>query len=314
MTEQPNTYIYRTLLLLLLPVIAVVIYLDGQKYDPGLLDFKKTEGANSALLNLLPPNAGKFERIGNVRLFDKDNLFEHINGHAEYFISGGFTALAVADYAKQGKKEPCCSIDIYQMGSGANAFGVLMGEISDDFTRTEIGFMGFLSPRTLAFMKGLYYIKVGGYQSDAPLKELAEAIEKGMGNMKTVIPELEHFPKEGALPGSLRYFKEDYRGLDFLSRVFEQDYNLDGVNFQAALIEGDKAYITKIVERYLSFFKEEETAYEKMFLGNQAYYFVKDPFEGDWMMIPMKERIFALYGTVDKMFAIRFLAGNDAKR
>ena len=309
MSAQPDTLIYRYLLLLLLPFIAAVIYMDGRKYDPGLLDFKQVDGGESVLVKMLPQSAGNFERVGSVRPFDKDNLFEHINGHAEYFISGGFKGLAVADYALKGENEACCSADVYQMGIGANAFGVLMGEVSDDFSRAEIGFMGFVSQRMLVFIKGPYYVKITAFRDDAPVDSLAAEIEKGMGEIETVIPGLEGFPREGAVAGTLRYFKEAYRGLDFLNRVFEQDYELDGAKFEAALIEGDEAYVNGVKERYFSFFKEEETEYEEKTSGGQPYYLVKDPFEGDWLMVPMKGRIFALYGTADEGVVKRFAEG-----
>src|SRR5271169_3820288 len=105
---------YRLLLLGLLPLIAGILYFRGQKYDPALIDFKTAspQNVNEPLVSpqtmqeprTLPVNqavvhdiAG-FQNRGEPHHYTKENLYEHVDGHAEYFISAGFQGLTVTDY------------------------------------------------------------------------------------------------------------------------------------------------------------------------------------------------------------------------
>lgn len=303
--SQSPTMIFRYLLLLLLPLIAAVIYIDGQRYDAGLLDFSKSEEVSSPLLSFFPEKAGDLARQGRVRLFNKDNLYEHINGHAEYFISSGFKRLAVAEYGESAEKV-CCTVDLYDMGTGANAFGTLMGEVSDDFMKVNRGFMGFISPRMLSFSKGSYYVKINAFTEGAPLDLIAGIVEEKMGELKTDIPQLNLFPETNAVAGSLRFFKEAYRGIDFVNNIFEKDYFIESKKVTLALMEGDRDYLHKKVVRLLGFLKSEDIEYEEKKVDRSPYYRVKDPFEGDWLLLPGEGQVFMVYGigegAVDETF------------
>ena len=304
--SQPSTLLYRYLLLLLLPFIAAIIYVDGQRYDPGLLDFSKSDEMSSPLLDFFPEKTSGLVRQGRARLFAKDNLYEYINGHAEYFISSGFKSLAVAEYGESAEKS-CCTADIYDMGAGANAFGVLMGEINDDFTKIDRGFMGFISPRMLSFSKGPYYVKIGSFSDGAPLETVAAMIDEAMGDIKTDIPQLKRFPESKAIAGSLRYFKEAYRGIDFLNNVFEKDYLLNDKKLSLALMTGDSEQLDKKLSRLLGFLKSEEIAYEEIRMDESPYYRIKDPFEGDWLLLPGKKEFFMIYGIGEEPAAETFI-------
>ena len=102
----------RLLLIVLLPIIALLLYLDGQVYDPDLLDFGPANSAGKADPQLFPDRIAGLERSGQIRWFDKGNLYEYINGHAEYFIGAGFQALSVGEYGADRDSEPKVVINL----------------------------------------------------------------------------------------------------------------------------------------------------------------------------------------------------------
>ena len=55
----------------------------------------------------------------------------------------------------------------------------------------------------------------------------------------------------------------------------------------------------KMVLRLLGFLKNEEIGYSENKVGQKAYYRVKDPFEGDWLLLPGKGHIFMVYGPAE---------------
>ncbi len=301
--------LYRYLLLFLLPVIAIVLYFDGQDYDPELLKLQTDQNNNSLISAYLPEQNGTYQRVGQIRHYSKENLYEYINGHAEYFISFGFIKLAVADYSSEvpEKNTPEFVVDIYDMGKIESSFGILMGESGENFTPLEIGFRGFLTQKTLNFVKGPYYIKISAYNESAPIVKFARELEKLLGDHENSIPQIEKFPKSGSVSNSVRFFKENYNGLSFVSNVFEQEYKVEGENFKVFLIEGNNDKISNLLKKYINFFKEESIEYKTLYYENRKYYTILDPFEGDWHLIPFDKNLFGIYGSISDGVLIKFI-------
>lgn len=291
--------LYRYLLLFILPVIGIIIYLDGQNYNPVLLDFQPAKNASPLIISYLPKKNGIYQRVGQIRQYSKDNLYEYINGHAEFFLSFGFEKLAVADYSSEDpeKNSPEFVVDIYDMRGIENAFGVLMAESGKNSNPVEIGFRGFLTQRTLNFVKGAYYIKINAYIENAPLAKFARELENLLGIQENSIPQFEKFPEYGIIKNSVKFFKENYHGLGFANKVFEQGYEINGERFKAFLIEGSNDEITKLLNQYFEFFKEDNIKYKTVQYNNRRYYKILDPFEGNWFLIPLEKDLFGVYGS-----------------
>lgn len=56
--------------------------------------------------------------------YDARNLYEYINGAAEFFIAFGFIELTGANYAPVSGHNDAVTVDVYNMGSKLNAFGL----------------------------------------------------------------------------------------------------------------------------------------------------------------------------------------------
>ncbi len=144
---------YRLLLIALLPLISGVLYFRGQKYDPALIDFKTTlrqDVPGSIIprqaIQESPPIAvaediAGFRKLGETRRYTKENLYEHVDGHAEYFISAGFQGLTVTDYIAVGSKATQAEIqaEVYDMGKSIQAFGVLVDESGENPPPLSVG-------------------------------------------------------------------------------------------------------------------------------------------------------------------------------
>lgn len=270
-------------LLILLPLFALAIYLEGQRYDPALLNFSKTPGTD--LTAFLPASIGDLVRDGQVRLFTQENLFEHVNGHAEFFISQGFVALAVAGYkAKEAKAGmPAYLAEIYDMGTPENAFGV-MSEESLEAEPEDIGFMGFRTDKTVMFIQGPYYAKIASFSSGAESLTIAAQLIRKMGDLKTVLPQFARFPENGALPEGRSFIRSDYMGLDFISNVFEQRYKRGEATFYAFLVEPQEG-VQKFVADMLSFYEDLGTEVVPFEIGGARAWEIRDKYEGTWSLV-----------------------------
>ena len=301
--------VYRYLLLSLLPIIAIIIYLNGQNYDPGLLNFQTDIPSSSLVTSYLPQKNDTYQRIGQIRQYTRENLYEYINGHAEYFLALGFVKLAVADYSSESSEQNNSEfvVDIYDMGKSKNAFGILMDESGENATPVEVGFRGFLTQKTLNFIKGQYYIKISAFHDNAPLVKFAGGIEKKLGDLQNSLPQFQKFPRNGRRVNSIKFIKENYHGLSFVNNVYEQGYEIGGERFSAFLIEGNNDEIKKLSKQYTEFFKEDGIEYHMIQYKQRNYYKVMDPFEGDWFLIPLNKELFGIYGSLSDKVLRKFI-------
>jgi hypothetical protein len=291
------SYAYRVLLTGLLPVIAVLLYIEGQRYDPALIRFDQLQSDSDSLSRLLPERIEGFSLLGNVRLYTKDNLYEYVNGHAEYFISAGFLSLAVGEYTvpATSSSEPDVIIDIYDMGKSIQAFGVLSDESGGSLSDIDGGLTGFRSPAGISFTSGHYYVKLSAYNDNVPLEAVALRIAGSIGEKSDPFPEFSILPDIGIVAAT-RFIKEAYRGLDFLNNVIEREYVIAGSPVHVFIVTREMGDIDEIAESFMKYFKQSGIEFSSMNRKNSTVYKISDPYEGDWSMIVFHDSLVGVFG------------------
>lgn len=257
---------------LLLPILAAVVWWDGQRYDASLLSFKAEPGA--ALAALLPETLGDLSRQGPVRTYTRETLYEYVNGHAEFFIGAGFASLAAADYGEG------LTVDLYDMGTPLNAFGTLMEERGSAGESMDAGEMGFSHARGALFMVGPYYVKLTAFQDGWPLAAWSKALAQGLGASAGGALAFD-FPDFGPAAAT-HYVRENYRGLDFFKGVVERTFEREGRRVTAFLIQKEVPAVEKALRAFLA---EEEMAVGSVKVGALSVMTVADPYEGDWFYL-----------------------------
>ncbi len=302
----------RLLLLGLLPLIAILFYLDGQDYEADLLDFSNT-GPNASSIQIFPERILDLNPAGQTRHFGKDNLYEYINGHAEYFIGAGFLGLEVGEYGGDGQSGPQLVVNVYDMGSALNAFGVLVQEAGAQ-EAVDIGVLGFRGDQGVSFMHGPYYIQLSLFDKSLDPLAAGQAMAKGLTEL---IPagELDfNFPDLGTVL-STRYVREYYRGMALFNRVLEREFERDGQTIQAFSITGSKTTTEILVQRLLAFLDNEGMDHSLQTRGGLNLYLVDDPYEGPWFFVPMGGGLIGIYAPFDEALAgaLTAFAGTTGK-
>jgi hypothetical protein len=300
--------INRFLLLALLPIIAIIVYIEGQIYDSALLQFTSSDISTGWDAAFFPRSIEGFSRSGQVRLFSKENLYEYVNGHAEYFLSAGVMRLSVGEYIKTGTEpdQPDVVVDIYDMGKDIQAFGVLADEIGDALSSVQDGIMGARTPQGISFASGRYYVKIASYDESIPIDLFAASINRSIGSTSETISAFSRLPAVGDVIVT-RFVKEAYRGLDFVNNVIEREYRIEGKTTQVFLFLGTESDIKELVASYLDFFRESDIEHTVIKQDRLDIYKVIDPYEGDWYLIPASDALFGIYGEVDKEILDQFL-------
>jgi hypothetical protein len=309
---------------MLLPVIAAAIYVEGQKYDPATIDFKSQAGAGASNpAQSIPSDIAGCVRSGPVRSFTTENLYEYVDGHAEFFISAGFAGLWVMDYAKAARNspnpksgvrppasmevrppaslavQPTAStaaaapasdvvVELYDMGGDIQAFGVLVDEAGEGTEPFEAGAMGFKTPQGISFFKGRWYVKVSVFSAEVQAVEFARIVDKAIIAQAGKFVLFEKLPVVGPDIGKVtatRFIKNSYRGLSFMKNVIEREYSIKGKTAQVAMVSGEG--VKKLIQDMDAFLAKSGVKRSDAGVTptGDRISMVPDPYEGNWYMI-----------------------------
>jgi hypothetical protein len=98
--------------------------------------------------------------------FNPQNLWQRINGYAEFFLSYDMVQMIFAAYADPSNDEIFIEASIYDMGNPANAFGVFGAERQNDFPPIDLGREAYRSEASLFIWKGQYYVRMIASRDD----------------------------------------------------------------------------------------------------------------------------------------------------
>ena len=178
----------------------------------------------------LPDRSGDWTRAAQIQMFNPGDLWEHIDGAAEQYLTYGFQDLATSKYTDRATRTVIVA-EIYRMASPVNAFGIYRQEVSPKARAVPLGVEGRASSNTIRFWTGEFYVKLttppgGGRMPE--LEALGAAIAKGLGAPGAMPVEAGWFPAAGQLPGSVKYIPADALGQAAFTNAFEAKYEHPG--------------------------------------------------------------------------------------
>ncbi len=215
-----------------------------------------SDRAGSSALQTLLPRVEGWELVELPQRYFPDSLFEYINGAAESYLSYDFRELMVAQY-KLVDSPASLTLEIYDLGSAKNAFGIYSAERYPESRFLSIGAQGYQEEGTLNFVIGAMYVKLlcfdCGEQTGQRLEIFAREVEK-QAKEKGGLPEpLKYFPKEGLVANSEKFVLRNFLGFSFLHDGYLASYQNKGSEFELFLIEADSdAEAENMLKQYLA--------------------------------------------------------------
>lgn len=179
----------------------------------------------ASLESLLPSKLPEgWSLIDGPHPYTRKTLFEHVNGQAELYLKYGYQGSVFAAYQHTEKRERQIEIDIYDMGSVLQAFGIFSRSRTED-PPGGIGLDSCVDDRSLLFYKGKYYVMLSANEPDPfTMKALALSVSTGISDPSPPPKEIRFFPTRNLKPGSVQYFSEGLLGHRFLERGFQGTY------------------------------------------------------------------------------------------
>lgn len=181
-----------------------------------------------------------------------ENLYEYINGGADFFIAFGFVELTGVNYSPLSGGMDSVTVDIYDMGDTLNAFGVFQPRRDSRAPSLNIGTGSFGSDDYVAFHKDRYYVEIQAYftgkKEKRLVKDMAAKVAAHLPGDDALPHELSYFPEKSRIAGSERYIRNGILGHAFLDRGMVCDYGIDGKKVTAfvAFLPSEKAAVMAV--------------------------------------------------------------------
>ena len=209
-----------------------------------------------------------WEMVSEPETFGPENLWDYINGQAESYLGYGFVRVDAAEY-RRTSGPPAVVVEIYQMASPENAFGIFAAERNPEDRAIGIGSGAYLGPNVLNFWQGRNYIKLTSFEEGAGIEEaltfLAQEISRwspaGSGELEI----FSYFPEDGKIEASERYISQSFLGQEYIDGAYRVDYEGGGGDgFQLFLVPFDSNEAARsALERYADFLTTQGRGVER---------------------------------------------------
>jgi len=164
------------------------------------------EGCRSDLAALLPEEIKGWKVAQEDRIYDRDTLYDYIDGGAELYLSYGFKRVVSRTYSTSGR--PDVVVDLFDMGTSQEAFGVFshgMETVDDMFGQGSLYTEGML-----LFWKDRFFVSILAFpetpESKRAVLELSRTIETAIPEEGPLPEILALLPQQGLVRESIRYF------------------------------------------------------------------------------------------------------------
>jgi hypothetical protein len=179
---------------------------------------------------------------GKVTTYTPENLYKYIDGEAELYLPYGFRKAATAMYVKPGSKDVGVVVNIFEMGSLLDAFGIYANYRSPTLEQIKVGTEGFLDESQLMFYQDRYFVQIeasGAPSQDGLLfRSCAETISRNLPDEKEKPGELEFLKMPGTLPLTERYYAAGLLGHGFFGKGLTAEVIIGETRLKSLIILG----------------------------------------------------------------------------
>lgn len=223
---------------------------------------RPVSGAEDAMDKIMPVRACAegWPMDGTVTFFDKDTLFDRIDGESELYFPYGFERLAYARYQSKQNAKIALDADVYKMGSLLDAFGMFANYRRKNDADITVGAQGTISSSQLFFYQDRYFVRLQATGSTsieqsvflACARAISQNLPKSAGRPK----ELYAFAIPAVVKKSERYVAQSLLGYDFFHKGMIADAILNTEQVQVFIVteqSGDAA--RKTFDQYRSYLK-----------------------------------------------------------
>lgn len=222
------------------------------------------------------PEIPGWKQDGEVKTFEQNTLFNHINGAAEFYFSYNFQKVWVVRYVKD---EAEVILEVYDQGDQVHAYGIYSMERPPEAEVSDIGAEGYSENNILNFVADQYYVKLNSYHVPDAASSVLMTTAKNVSDMLSDDPELPEIikamPEENLVDNTRQYVSNTFMGLEFLGGAYRATYRNEKDKLTMFVIERESSEeIKDLLTKYHEFTQAETGG-----LVNGKFV-IEDPFNG----------------------------------
>ncbi len=149
------------------------------------------------LKSLVPLEVQGWKAEAESQIYDPETIFDYIDGAGEVYRSYNFKILLSRRYEKEGR--PDIILDLFDMGSPADAFGVLTHDL--DGEDVSVGQGGNYKGGLLSFWKDRYFVSIFAEKETDEARQALFSLGKSIASA---------IPREGAKPSLLAFLPAEF--------------------------------------------------------------------------------------------------------
>jgi hypothetical protein len=239
----------------------------------------------------------------DIIIYRPANLWKYIDGAADSFLSYDFQILKLREFQKS---DVIVTVDIYDMGTPINAFGIYSTERPDDAKLLAIGTESVvIAPYSALMLKDRFYVKVMIQQGELSQKDGEDILKDVAASLPgtTEFPsEIKILPQKELMPGTVKYVATGYMGLSEINNVVSANYRTpDGKEYRSFVMVLPKKEQVDETWKHLSGKWQTETQKDKTVLYREV------PYEGFIGVIISNGMITGVSGVEEKAKMFKLL-------
>jgi len=222
---------------------------------------------------------------GKPKHFLPNNLYEYIDGEAELYLSYNFKELASLTYFWGAPEDTFFTVDIYDMGTSENAFGLYSSYRYPGYQYEKIGTEAFVSDFGLKCLKGQYVIEIKSSDESEKCRQAIRTVVVQIVDRITappVFPSVVSFlPESNQVPQTLRYYAKEMLNQAFLPQGVEAKYKLGNEEATGfTILFSDAASAEEGLKKLRTFYQESSGQFLTTALPQPIVFAVKTQYHG----------------------------------
>jgi len=197
---------------------------------------------------------------GTVNQYNPENLYDYIDGEAEFFLPYGFDHCWSARYAKKDS-ELALVIDVYRLGSALDGFGVYTSFRRSEAAAMAAGTEGSVGESLCVFYQGRFFVQIAVSGASEMTADVFTACAKAVA---AKLPaggapeEVALLRAEGVVKGSDRYVPKSLLGYTFFIKGLMADAEWDGIKGRVFVVLSDsEEKASAILDQYAEYLGKE---------------------------------------------------------
>jgi hypothetical protein len=230
------------------------------------------------------------------QIYTAEHLYEYINGEAELYNSYTFENMVTAVYVSERNDSHTLSVDIYDMGSPLDAFGVYSNFRNPDARYGDLGTQAIVSEYNTRFYQGRFYVNLNAGVNSNSMQEIMQKVAREIADK---IPDedppavLDILPRLNQIENSMKYRREGFMGQSAFENSLSASYRVHSGTLTGFVVIKEN---TEQADQALQAFKEFIQLRGEMLDELERGFSAIMPYQGEIMI---GHKLQYLYGVTD---------------